>query len=160
MELASLGAFREPQDLETTPFDVSDTDNVKEHRDFKRGIVNGRLLVQLNFTDKQYDALARLYATLLRRFPKLKLAYPIEESSADEKKAFATALDGDVGVSRDAYPDVDTDKLTDARRRDFAGALGHFHVQSNKVDPGPAFDWKRLIAETRAALAANGADAA
>jgi N-acetyl-anhydromuramyl-L-alanine amidase AmpD len=32
-------------------------------------------------------------------------------------------------------------------------------VQSNKVDPGPAFDWKRLIAETRAALAANGADA-
>jgi N-acetyl-anhydromuramyl-L-alanine amidase AmpD len=160
VELASLGAFREPQDLETTPFDVSDTDNVKEHRDFKRGIVNGRLLVQLNFTDKQYDALARLYATLLRRFPKLKLAYPIEESSADDgKKAFATALGGDVGVSRDAYPDVDTDKLTDARRRDFAGALGHFHVQSNKVDPGPAFDWKRLIAETRAALAANGAGA-
>ena len=77
VELASLGAFREPRDVETTPFDVSDTDNVKEHRDFKRGVINGQTLVQLNFTDKQYDALARLYATLVRRFPKLKLAYPI-----------------------------------------------------------------------------------
>ena len=47
-----------------------------------------------------------------------------------------------------------------ARRRDFAGALGHFHVQRNKFDPGPAFDWKRLVAETRAAMgAARGADA-
>lgn len=173
VELASLGAFREPRDVETTPFDVSDTDNVKEHRDFKRGVINGQTLVQLNFTDKQYDALARLYATLLRRFPKLKLAYPISDPASvarhgalstseatDDWKAFATgeALDGDV-LERDAYPDVDTDKLTDARRREFAGALGHFHVQSNKFDPGPAFDWKRLIAETRAALAANGEDA-
>jgi hypothetical protein len=76
VELASLGAFREPQDLETTPFDVSDTDNVKEHRDFKRGIVNGRLLVQLNFTDKQYDALARLYADAVAAVSQVKTGVP------------------------------------------------------------------------------------
>jgi N-acetyl-anhydromuramyl-L-alanine amidase AmpD len=23
--------------------------------------------------------------------------------------------------------------------------LGHWHVQKNKVDPGPAFDWDRVI---------------
>lgn len=157
VELASLGAFREPQDADVTPFDVTDRDNCVEHRDFKRGRVHGQTLVQKIFTDKQYDAVARLYATLLRRFPRLRLAYPIDReafpgAAADDWKAF-TETDG-------TFPDVDTDKLTDARRRDFAGALGHFHVQRNKFDPGPAFDWKRLVAETRAAMgAASGADA-
>ena len=27
------------------------------------------------------------------------------------------------------------------------GLLGHFHVQRNKTDPGPAFDWERLLRE-------------
>ena len=101
--------------------------------------------MQALFTDKQYDAVARLYATLLGRFPNLRLAYPIEEThaetraggglegvrtSAERRDARATA------AARDDLPNVDTDKLTDARRRVFAGALGHFHVQRNKFDPG------------------------
>lgn len=24
---------------------------------------------------------------------------------------------------------------------EFEGMIGHFHVQTNKVDPGPAFQW-------------------
>ena len=158
IELASLGAFREPQDANVTPFDVTDHENCVEHRDFERGRVHGQTLVQKIFTDEQYDAVARLYATLLKRFPRLRLAYPIDrkaspgEAAEDDWMVFART-----GC---AFPDVDTDKLTDARRRDFAGALGHFHVQRNKFDPGPAFDWKRLISETRAAfVAAGGMDA-
>jgi len=168
VELASLGAFREPQDADVTPFDVTDSDNCVEHRDFKRGRVHGQTLVQALFTDKQYDAVARLYATLLRRFPNLRLAYPIEETHAETRapaedwKAFQRAQNAqnahvNGAAARDALPNVDTDKLTDARRRVFAGALGHFHVQRNKFDPGPAFDWKRLIVETRAAMAAQDA---
>ena len=168
VELASLGAFREPQDADVTPFDVTDSDNCVEHRDFKRGRVHGQTLVQALFTDKQYDAVARLYATLLRRFPNLRLAYPIEETHAETRapaedwKAFQRAQNAqnahiNDAAARDALPNVDTDKLTDARRRVFAGALGHFHVQRNKFDPGPAFDWKRLIVETRAAMAAQDA---
>jgi N-acetyl-anhydromuramyl-L-alanine amidase AmpD len=168
VELASLGAFREPQDADVTPFDVTDSDNCVEHRDFKRGRVHGQTLVQALFTDKQYDAVARLYATLLRRFPNLRLAYPIEETHAETRapaedwKVFQRARNAqnahiNGAAARDALPNVDTDKLTDARRRVFAGALGHFHVQRNKFDPGPAFDWKRLIVETRAAMAAQDA---
>jgi N-acetylmuramoyl-L-alanine amidase len=26
----------------------------------------------------------------------------------------------------------------------YAGVLGHYHVQANKIDPGPAFHWRRL----------------
>ena len=25
------------------------------------------------------------------------------------------------------------------------GILGHYHVQQNKVDPGPAFQWDRVV---------------
>ena len=45
------------------------------------------------------------------------------------------------------------EKLADAELRAFRGALGHWHVQANKFDPGPAFDWDRYEARTRALLA-------
>ena len=134
-----------------TPFDVTDSDNCVEHRDFKRGRVHGQTLVQALFTDKQYDAVARLYATLLGRFPNLRLAYPIEETHAETRapgedwKAFGRARNArdaqSDGAARDDLPNVDTDKSR-TRGGGFTGALGHFHVQRNKFDPGPAFDWK------------------
>jgi len=27
----------------------------------------------------------------------------------------------------------------------FQGILGHYHVQKNKTDPGPAFDWEKVV---------------
>jgi N-acetyl-anhydromuramyl-L-alanine amidase AmpD len=36
-------------------------------------------------------------------------------------------------------------KLPDERLARYQGILGHYHVQTNKVDPGPAFQWDRLI---------------
>jgi len=27
----------------------------------------------------------------------------------------------------------------------FQGVLGHYHVQKNKTDPGPAFDWEKVV---------------
>jgi len=32
----------------------------------------------------------------------------------------------------------------------FAGLVGHYHLTRGKVDPGPAFDWDRLLAALRA----------
>jgi N-acetyl-anhydromuramyl-L-alanine amidase AmpD len=32
----------------------------------------------------------------------------------------------------------------------FQGVLGHYHVQANKNDPGPALDWDRFLTEARA----------
>ena len=39
--------------------------------------------------------------------------------------------------------------LPDAQLARYQGVLGHYHVQTNKVDPGPAFQWDRLIDEAR-----------
>ena len=40
--------------------------------------------------------------------------------------------------------------------RAFDGVVGHFHVQTNKQDPGPAFQWDRVLTEARALRAAMG----
>ena len=34
----------------------------------------------------------------------------------------------------------------------FGGVIGHFHIQTNKVDPGPAFDWDGVIGGARREL--------
>ena len=86
------------------------------------GTVQGVELVQYDFTPEQYDSLIKLTATLCRIFPKLKCDYP-----KDEKEQL--------------IPKV----LTKNQWSEFQGVLGHYHVQKNKTDPGPAFDWDRVI---------------
>ena len=36
-------------------------------------------------------------------------------------------------------------KLPDEELERYQGVLGHYHIQSNKVDPGPAFQWETVI---------------
>jgi len=90
------------------------------------GTVQGTKLKQYDFTPQQYDALARLTATLCTLFPKIRCDYP-----------------------RDERGSLLTHKLPDADYARYRGILGHYHVQSNKVDPGPAFQWDRLIESTK-----------
>jgi hypothetical protein len=35
--------------------------------------------------------------------------------------------------------------LPDEELRQYQGLLGHFHIQTNKVDPGPAFQWDLVV---------------
>jgi len=84
-----------------------------------RGEIQYRVLYQKPFTDAQYAALADLLAALRRVFPRVALDYPHET--------------GLLGPERFAA---------------FKGVLGHYHVSREKVDPGPAFDWRRLMRET------------
>jgi hypothetical protein len=35
--------------------------------------------------------------------------------------------------------------LPDEELERYEGVLGHFHVQRNKIDPGPAFQWDLVI---------------
>ena len=83
-------------------------------------------LVQYDYTPEQYAALARLTAALNRVFPKIRLEVP-----------------------RDAKGAVLSRKLDDKADENFTGILGHFHIQENKVDPGPALQWEKLIQEAR-----------
>lgn len=90
------------------------------------GKVQGNDLIQYDFTPEQYDALAKLTATLHSVLPRI----PIEAPRGPDGK-------------------VTTHVLPPARLETHAGLLGHYHVQANKVDPGPAFDWERLLSQAR-----------
>ncbi len=86
------------------------------------GAVNGSDLVMWDFTPEQYDSLIRLTAALHRALPGIELRYP-------------QGQDGRV-LDRVLEPE---------EFRSFRGVLGHSHVQRNKIDPGPAMDWDRVV---------------
>jgi N-acetyl-anhydromuramyl-L-alanine amidase AmpD len=90
------------------------------------GTIQGQRLRQYDFTREQYDALIRLTATLSTLFPKIRCDYP-----------------------RDQRALLVAHKLPDDELARYHGILGHFHVQTNKVDPGPAFQWDLLVESAR-----------
>ena len=91
------------------------------------GTIQGQTLAQFDLTDAQYDSLIRLTATLCTVFPELRCDYPRDMAGRPIDHALT--------------PDQFT------RHR---GLLGHYHVQQNKLDPGPAFDWDRVVRGARA----------
>ena len=36
--------------------------------------------------------------------------------------------------------------------KNYHGVLGHYHLATDKEDPGPAFDWERVIGGARALM--------
>jgi N-acetyl-anhydromuramyl-L-alanine amidase AmpD len=101
------------------------------------GMVQGKDLVQYDFTPEQYKALIKLTATLCQVFPKIKCDCP-----------------------RDEEGDVLMEKLPDEELAQYQGVLGHFHIQTDKIDPGPAFQWERVITKARHLLSNGLSDAA
>ena len=90
------------------------------------GNIQGQELVQFDFTPEQYAALIRLTAALCKIFPKMTSDYP-----------------------RDAQGRLMTHTLPDEELERYQGVLGHYHIQTNKTDPGPAFQWVRVIEGAR-----------
>lgn len=90
------------------------------------GRIQNETLIQYDFTPQQYHALAQLTATLCRVFPRIPCDYPRDPSGAPVNS-----------------------RLDDARLATYSGLLGHYHIQSDKVDPGPAFQWDRVVREAR-----------
>jgi N-acetyl-anhydromuramyl-L-alanine amidase AmpD len=89
-------------------------------------VLNGNRVVQYDFTDAQYQSLARLARALNRALPKIRLRVP-------------RGPDGEVVPKKLPAGDLDA----------FQGVLGHYHIQTNKSDPGPAFDWDYLLRTAR-----------
>lgn len=87
-----------------------------------RGTIQGQDLVQYDFTPQQYAALVKLTAALCRVFPKIQCRYPTDEQGK-----------------------LIPHKLPDDTLENYAGVLGHYHIQTNKLDPGPAFQWDLVI---------------
>jgi N-acetyl-anhydromuramyl-L-alanine amidase AmpD len=97
--------------------------------DLVSGEIHGQQLVQYDLTPEQYRALIHLTATLCQIFPKIRCDYP-----------------------RDRSGELVRTKLSNDELERYQGVLGHFHVQQNKVDPGPAFQWALVIDGARALL--------
>jgi N-acetylmuramoyl-L-alanine amidase len=90
------------------------------------GNIQGQDLAMYDLTPQQYDSLIKLVAALCKTFPKIRCDYP----RGPDGKLLPRKLDDD------AYDN-------------YQGILGHYHVQRNKVDPGPAFQWDRVIEGAR-----------
>jgi N-acetylmuramoyl-L-alanine amidase len=86
------------------------------------GEIQGQRLIQYDLTPQQYDSLIRLTATLCTVLPEIRCDYP-----------------------RDPSRRLITTKLPDAELESYRGLIGHYHIQANKIDPGPAFDWDRVV---------------
>ena len=96
------------------------------------GTVQGQELQQYDLTPAQYDSLIKLTATLCTIFPKITPDYP-----------------------RDGDGKLLLKKIEDEAYKGYHGVLGHYHVQTSKVDPGPAFQWDRVIDGTRKLMDSN-----
>lgn len=95
-----------------------------------RGEVQGKTYTQYDFTDAQYATLVELLAQLALALPRIELQAP---------------LDSEGRLRTQVLPDDDLAA--------FSGVIGHFHASSVKQDPGPAFDWQRLLVGARDRLA-------
>jgi N-acetylmuramoyl-L-alanine amidase len=102
-----------------------------------RRTIHGVEYVQFDFTNEQYAALERLLATLHAEFPGL----PLEAPRGPEGAVLGRVL-------------------TPEERRAFRGVFGHWHVSASKQDPGPAFDWERVLSGARRLAAAASATSA
>ena len=84
--------------------------------------VQGNTYHQYDLTPQQYDSLIKLTAALCTNLPRINPDYP-----------------------RDANGHLITKVLDDSVWEKYSGLLGHYHVQENKQDPGPAFQWDKVI---------------
>jgi N-acetylmuramoyl-L-alanine amidase len=97
-----------------------------------QGVIQGESLMQYDFTPEQYAALTKLTATLCQVFPKIRCDYP-----------------------KDTGGRLIPKKLPDEMLKDYHGILGHYHIQTNKTDPGPAFQWDLVVEGARRLLQEN-----
>ncbi len=91
-----------------------------------RGEVQGQSLAMYDLTCAQYDALIHLTAALCTALPNI-------------------ACDGPRGNDGRVLTRV----LSPEEFAAYRGILGHCHVQRNKIDPGPAFQWEWVIQAAR-----------
>ncbi|HEX8521157.1 MAG TPA: N-acetylmuramoyl-L-alanine amidase [Tepidisphaeraceae bacterium] len=87
------------------------------------GTIQQQNLEMYDLTDAQYDSLTKLTATLCSVLPKITCDYPREPDGK-----------------------VVNHVLTQSQWENYQGLMGHFHVQNDKSDPGPAFNFERIRA--------------
>ncbi len=90
------------------------------------GTIQGEKLRMYDLTPQQYASLTKLAAALCTVLPQITCDYP-----------------------RDDQGKLIPHKLSDDQLEAYHGILGHYHIQTNKTDPGPALQWDTLIQGAR-----------
>ncbi len=90
------------------------------------GSIHGTPYYQYDFTNEQYATLGKLVATIHEVLPKVRLDAPRDRDGRVLMRA-----------------------LSDSEFAAYSGLLGHYHVTDQKNDPGPAFDWERVLRAAR-----------
>ena len=108
---------------------------------------------QYDLTPQQYDSLTHLTAALCSVFPKITCDYP------RQKLSFGPSTGQLVKDSASSHPNalaawnepgvLIRHALSGAQYDGYQGVLGHYHVQTDKQDPGPAFQWDTVIIGAR-----------
>ena len=86
-------------------------------------------MIQYDFTPEQYQAVIKLTATLVQVLPRITCDYP-----------------------KDANGRLLLEKMPEDQLKTYQGILGHFHIQKDKIDPGPAFQWEYVASRARRLL--------
>ena len=123
VELCNYGeAFRRPE--------YYDAGHAGPKRDVSLCKINGNTLKAFDYTPAQIDSFSQLCRELLRLLPNLPAEYP---------------------QSSPGVPSWDTMKDATIRRESYAGYVGHYHINTQKWDPGP-FDFKKFCTKLRGSL--------
>lgn len=153
IEIANIGAYASPDAPQLEDwYERSETDGITrltipakaraesvrtpnfEGRPARNEIVSGTIndaeLFQYDLTEEQYQALAKLTAALCAVFPNIACDFPRNEKG-----------------------EINLKTLPVAEFKAFKGLIGHYHIQTNKIDPGPAIQWERIVKDARALLA-------
>ncbi len=102
-------------------------------RDIYQGKINGSVKTMLGYTEPQYETIIALIKAFIT-----EINVPGEEPW--------TPLPV---VAANCFPPIsENGEVINRLLRDsvsFKGFLGHYHCSANKWDPGPAFDWLRVL---------------
>jgi N-acetylmuramoyl-L-alanine amidase len=140
IEIAHIGAYEDMETLNRWCVDQGNSRRIRFPDDFGEnglppnftarparpgvfeGTINGKALKQYDFTEAQYQALEKLTVALCRVFPRIRPTTPLQPDGSR------------LNVALPGKPEL----------RAFEGLLGHYHITTQKIDPGPAFDWDRI----------------
>lgn len=86
-----------------------------------RGRINGAEHHTFGYTEAQYASLSALVTALRANLPGIEMAAPVTEDG----EVLTTVMEGSCAS--------------------FAGIVAHWHCAEERWDPGPGFDWNRLL---------------